>query len=100
MTPECDATSDLIGPYVDDGLPERTRRRVEEHLLRCRDCAWEATTMRIARERLRADAGEAAFASDAFRTRTLTRLRADNPHLAPENDPTVPGPAQFELPIS
>ena len=93
----CEEIGDLIGPYVDDDLPLATRRRVEAHLLGCRDCAAEAETLRITRARLRAEAGE-VVASDAFRARALARLAADNPHLAADRE-IAADPMQYQLPI-
>jgi anti-sigma factor RsiW len=95
----CDEATDLVGPYVDDDLPYITRRRVEEHLLGCQHCAWEAQTLRIMRDRLRDGIGE-FVASDAFRSRLLARLRSDNPHLTPNEEAENPGAAQYRLPIS
>ena len=77
-------------------MAAEARRRVEAHLLRCRDCAWEAQTLVITRSCLRADAGE-VVASDAFRARTLARLLTDNPHCAPGE--TAADPTQYRLPI-
>ena len=94
----CEDVADLIGPYVDDDLPEATRRRAEAHLLACRDCAWESQTLRITRERLRGDAPD-VVASDAFRARTLARLYQDNPHTAEPESPAS-DPAQYRLPIN
>ena len=102
----CLEARDLIGPYVDDDLPEATRRGIQRHLLGCPACAHDAEGLRIARERLR-ETGDGAetVASDAFRARTLARLHADNPHLVP-GDPihasemsSLAGPAQYQLPI-
>src|SRR5262245_14893706 len=95
----CDEAADLIGPYVDDDLPQITRGRVEEHLLGCRDCAWEAQTLRITRDRLREGIAE-VVASDAFRARVLARLRYDNPHLAASEEADAGAAAQYRLPIS
>jgi anti-sigma factor RsiW len=95
----CDEAADLIGNYVDDDLPQITRRRVEDHLLGCRDCAWEAQTQRITRDRLRDGIGE-IVASDAFRSRVLARLRSDNPHLAPHDEVDIATDSQYRLPIS
>ena len=78
----CEAANDLIGLYTDDALPETPRRTLEGHLLVCRDCAWEALTLRITRDRLRGDMPD-VVASDAFRARTLSRIFADNPHVTP-----------------
>lgn len=94
---ECATAMELIGPYVSDELPAEARRRVENHLLVCRDCAWEAQTLRITRERLRDGIGE-VVASDAFRSRVLSRVRRDNPHLSPV--PAAPeDSAQYQLPL-
>ncbi len=94
----CQDAADLIGPYEDDDLPEATRRRLETHLLACRDCAWDAQTLRITRERLRGDMPD-VVASDAFRARTLARLYQDNPHAAEHASQTA-DPAQYQLPIT
>ena len=40
MTNDCETIRELLGPYTDDDLPTEARRRVEAHLMRCRDCAW------------------------------------------------------------
>jgi anti-sigma factor RsiW len=93
----CEEAADLIGPYVDDDLPAKTRRRVEAHLLLCKACAWDAQTLQIARSRLRGDVGE-VVASDAFRARTLHRLLAANPHVAAA-ETAAADPAQYRLPI-
>lgn len=88
---------ELLGPYVDDDLPTEAKRRVEEALLASPALAWEVQSLKITRERLRADVGE-VVASDSFRTRTLRALYADNPHVQAETPETVE-PAQFTLPI-
>ncbi len=93
----CEQCDELIGSYIDNDLPGEAHRRVENHLLLCRDCAWEVQTLRITHERLRAGIGE-VVASDAFRAHALSRLRADNPHLAPA--PSESDPAQYQLPIA
>ena len=91
----CESVAELIGPYLDNDLPTETRRRVEVHLLRCAACAWEAQSLRIAGEQLREDAEE-VVASDAFRARVLSRLRADNPHIAPA-EPVPDDALQYQL---
>lgn len=93
----CEQAIDLIGPYVDDDLPAQTRLMVEEHLLRCRDCAWDAQSLRITRDRLRGDTPE-VVASDAFRARSLALILEDNPHITAEEAPPI-DPAQVPLPI-
>lgn len=94
----CEETLELISPYLDDELAAETRRRLEKHLLTCQACAWEAQTLRITRDCLRADSGE-VIASDAFRARTLSALRADNPHLTPAETNTEE-PSQYQLPMA
>ena len=93
-----DALRELIGAYVDDALPQETRRRVEALLLRDRNAAWEAQSLRITRERLRGEMGE-VVASDAFRARVLAKLRADNGHLSPAANENADEWAQVALPI-
>lgn len=99
QTGDCTFVSELIGQWVDDDLAAEARRRIESHLLTCASCAWEAQTQRIARERLREHAGGEVFASDAFRARTLARLRADNPHIVTPAEESVNDPTQYRLPI-
>lgn len=93
----CEQAMELIGAYLDNDLPTETCRRVEKHLLGCRDCAYESESLRITRERLKADMDE-VLASDAFRARVLAQLRLDNPHLTPA-EPAAEDPLQFQLPI-
>ncbi len=94
----CEEARDLIGPYVDDDLPDGPRRRLQHHLLNCPACAHDAEGLRITREHLREQAGE-VVASDAFRARTLARLHKDNEHLSAEPTPAEAEPAQYRLPI-
>jgi anti-sigma factor RsiW len=94
----CDEAADLIGPYVDDDLPTEARRRVEDHLLACRVCAWDAMTLHITRERLRDGIGE-VVASDAFRARVAGRLHSDNPHLDEPEEAAVDAAQQYRLPL-
>jgi anti-sigma factor RsiW len=93
----CGQTTDLLGPYVDNELPTESRRRVEAHLLACTTCAWDAHSMRIAKERLKGESEE-VVASDAFRARVFGRLLADNPHVTGSEPETV-SPEQFRLPF-
>lgn len=93
----CEEARSLIGPYTDDDLPAEARRRVEAHLLSCRDCAWDTQTLAITRSRLREGIGE-IVASDAFRARALSHLIADNPHVTVA-EPATEAPAQYQLPI-
>lgn len=94
----CEEARELVGPYVDDDLPEVTRIRLQRHLLHCQPCAHDAETLRITREHLREQAGE-VVASDALRARTLARLHKDNEHLSAEPAPAEAEPAQYRLPI-
>ena len=93
----CAEVEDLLGPYVDEDLAVEVRSRVEAHLLTCRACAWEAQSLTITRSRLREGLGEIT-ASDAFRSRALSRILVDNPHVAP-TAPTAEEPTQYQLPI-
>jgi anti-sigma factor RsiW len=95
----CEQANELIGPYVDADLPSEVQHRLENHLLYCRDCAYEAQSLTITRARLRNGIGE-VVASDAFRSRVLSILREDNPHLpsAPETESLEP--TQYRLPIA
>jgi len=95
----CNEAVDLIGPYVDDDLPTEARCRVEDHLLACRACAWDAMTLRITHDRLRDGIGE-VVASDAFRARVVRRLHADNPHLDAPEAAAVEAAQQYKLPLS
>jgi anti-sigma factor RsiW len=88
---------DLIGPYVDGGLSEELRHRMEAILFSDRDIAWEAQTLIVTRARLRDGVGE-VVASDSFRSRVLARLHSDNPHLAITEAYTEQS-AQYQLPI-
>ena len=94
----CDTCAELIGAYIDDDLPAETRRRVEQHLMRCERCAYEAQSLQITVERLRGDAGE-VIASDAFRARVLRNLYTDNPHVVGDAEPATVSPEQFRLPL-
>lgn len=93
----CTEASELIGSYVDDDLPEETVWRLGRHLFTCRACTYEVETQRMIKNRLRDGIGE-EVASDAFRSRVLSRLRADNPHLAASEAEPVDA-TQYRLPI-
>lgn len=88
---------DLLGPYVDDELPEEARRRLETMLFQDKDLAWEAQTLAITRARMREGIGEVT-ASDAFRARVLNALHRDNAHLGSSETESV-DETQFRLPI-
>lgn len=95
----CEQIAELIGAYNDNDLPAETRRRVERHLMRCEQCAYDVQSLRITVERLKGDAGD-VIASDAFRARVLRHLYADNPHVAEGVDPATVSPEQFRLPMN
>ena len=92
----CEHALEHLGPYIEDDLPREVLSRVENHLLTCQACAWEAESQRIVRRRLREGLGE-SVASDAFRARVVSRLKLDNPHLSPELEPVEP--TQYRLPL-
>jgi anti-sigma-K factor RskA len=70
----------LIGPYLEGELPEEAKNAIEKQTLKDKDFAWEVETLRLTRNKLQEGAGE-TVASDAFRSRVLRRLYADNPHI-------------------
>jgi anti-sigma factor RsiW len=88
---------ELIGPYVDGDLAEETRHRLEVFLFSDRDIAWEVQTLTVTRARLRDGIGE-VVASDSFRSRVLSRLQQENPHLSGSENSTEQ-PEQYQLPI-
>lgn len=91
----CEDIAGFLGQYIEDDLPDEGRLRIETHLFTCRNCTWEAETLRLTRRRLQNERGE-TITSDAFRARVLNRLRADNPHLSPSEDSEK---LQRQLPI-
>jgi anti-sigma-K factor RskA len=70
----------LIGPYLEGELPEEAKNAIEKQTLKDKDFAWEVETLRLTRNKLQEGAGE-TVASDAFRSRVLRRLYADNLHV-------------------
>ena len=70
----------LIGPYLAAELPEETKKVIEKQILKDKNFAWEVETLRLTISKLQEGAGE-TVASDAFRSRVLRRLYADNPHV-------------------
>jgi anti-sigma-K factor RskA len=70
----------LIGPYLEGELPEETKNAIEKQILKDRDFAWEVETLRLTRNKLQ-EGAEEIIASDAFRSRVLRRLYADNLHV-------------------
>jgi anti-sigma-K factor RskA len=70
----------LIGSYLAGELPEEAKSAIEKQILKDKDFAWEVETLRLTCHKLQEGAGE-TVASDAFRSRVLRRLYADNPHV-------------------
>ncbi|RKZ25676.1 hypothetical protein DRQ26_05540 [bacterium] len=50
---KCDEIKALLVGYLDDEIDSEQRRRVEEHILHCKECAAEIEEMRKIREVLR-----------------------------------------------
>ena len=70
----CSEAEGLIDLYLDDGLSEELRARVERHLLRCADCAFRMRTLEQTRAMLR-EACPAVESSPSFRERMAARLQ-------------------------
>lgn len=93
----CDAARELLDLYLDEELSEETARQVERHLLRCRECAFEATGLEQTRRLLR-EATSHEEISPGFRERTLARLlTAFQDHLRPT--PASDAARQWTLPF-
>jgi anti-sigma factor RsiW len=69
----CAEIKDLLDLYVDGELAEETRSRIERHLLRCADCAFQVRTLEQTRALLR-DAYPHEVSSPAFREKMAARL--------------------------
>lgn len=83
----CNEITDLLDLYIDGELSEETRSRVERHLLRCADCAFQARTLEQTRAHLR-EACPRIESSPAFREKMLARLQdAFADCLRPEPEP-------------
>ncbi len=93
----CDEIQELIGAYVDAGLPEDTTHRIERHLLRCPACSYEARTMEQTRTLLQ-EAIPASELSPAYREKAAARLLdLLAPHLRPAPEPA--SARQWLLPL-
>jgi anti-sigma factor RsiW len=67
---KCSEIKDLLGNYLDDELTQEMRNRVNRHLVRCRDCAWEVKSIEEAVAALRAASPDDRPAPE-FRERLL-----------------------------
>ncbi len=94
----CEELRGLLDLHLDGELPEETARKVERHLLRCPECAYEARTLEQTRAMLR-EAMSPAETSPAFRERTAARLRdALSAYLRPERE--AESARQWRLPFA
>lgn len=92
----CNEIKDLLDLFVDGDLSEVAHARVERHLLRCPDCAFQVRTLEQTRQLLR-DAYPRAESSPAFRERMSARLHdAFRDVLRPE---PIESASQRELPF-
>jgi anti-sigma factor RsiW len=73
-TMRCAEMKDLLDSYVDEELPEEVRARIDRHLLRCADCAFQVRTLEQTRVLLR-DAYAPVEPSPAFREKMTARLQ-------------------------
>lgn len=69
----CREIINLIDPYVDGALAEEPQARVERHLMRCGECAFEVRTLEQTRAHLR-KALPSIESSPAFREKMMARL--------------------------
>ncbi len=69
----CNKITELLDLYIDCELAEETRARVDRHLLRCSECAFEVRSLEQTRALLR-DAFPSAESSPAFREKMAARL--------------------------
>ena len=93
----CGEIKELLDLYLDNELSEEARTRLERHLLKCPDCAFQLRSLEQTRELL-LESFSPAEASPSFRERMSARLQdAFSDTLRPE--PVVDG-WQRELPFS
>ena len=92
----CADFQDLLDLYIDDALPEEMRARLQRHLLRCAECAFQAHTLQQTRAHLRA-AYPPQQTTPAFREKMAARLQdAFQDRLRREPEPNA---AQWSLPF-
>jgi len=77
---KCAEVRDLLGNYMDGDLTERMMQRIEKHLLRCAECAYEARSMEQARDLLRRGVDH-PMVSEQLGERILRQLAQRFPHL-------------------
>ena len=87
---------DLIDPYLDGALAEEARARVERHLLRCGECAFEVRSLEQTRSHLR-NALPSAASSPAFREKMVARLTDQFADVLRPSEPAVE--SQWPLPF-
>src|SRR2546429_5948222 len=92
----CEEMEGLYDLYVDHGLPEETRARVERHLMTCHRCAYEVRSLEQGRSMLK-DAYPAALSAPDFRERTIPRLCDALSDVLTEPDATPE--TQWPLPL-
>jgi anti-sigma factor RsiW len=95
----CADFQELLDLYIDGDLPEETRARLERHLLRCAECAFQARTLEQTRVHLR-EAYPHHETTPAFREKMSARLQdAFQDRLRPEPEPASnQWPLPFLLP--
>lgn len=92
----CSDFQELLDLYMDGDLPEEMRARLERHLLRCAECAFQARTLEQTRAHLRA-AYPHPEPPPAFREKMAARLQdAFQDRLRREPEPNA---AQWSLPF-
>ncbi|MFB3882540.1 MAG: anti-sigma factor [Armatimonadota bacterium] len=74
---DCELAQSLIGDYLDEELSEELRDRVRRHLVQCRQCAWEAESIRETLSALRASSLPTEPTPE-FRERLLMHLLKDH----------------------
>jgi anti-sigma factor RsiW len=94
----CEELRELLDLHLDGELPEEMSRKLERHLLRCPDCAYEARALEQTRAMLR-EAISPEETTPAFRERTTARLLdALSAHLRPAREAEVG--RQWKLPFA
>jgi anti-sigma factor RsiW len=74
---DCEQVASLLNAYLDDELTDELRAGVVGHLLRCRQCAWEAVSLQEIVAALRT-AALPTEPREEFRERLLGRLLRDH----------------------
>jgi anti-sigma factor RsiW len=92
----CSEVADLIDLYVDGALAEEQQARVERHLMRCGDCAFEVRTLEQTRSYLR-EALPVSGSSPSFREKMTARLNDQFADVL-RRDP-APSESQWALPF-